>query len=35
MNDYLQSRIESLMTELKLNFKEEKKEQSTLMEFMD
>ena len=35
MNDYLQSRIESLMTELKLTFKEEKKEQSTLMEFMD
>ena len=35
MNDYLQSRVESLMTELKLTFKEEKKEQSTLMEFMD
>jgi DNA polymerase II large subunit len=35
MNDYLQSRIESLMTELKLTFKEEKKEQSTLTEFMD
>jgi DNA polymerase II large subunit len=35
MNDYLQSRVESLMMELKLTFKEEKKEQSTLMEFMD
>jgi DNA polymerase II large subunit len=35
MNDYLQSRIDSLMTELKLTFKEEKKEQSTLTEFMD
>jgi DNA polymerase II large subunit len=35
MNDYLQSRIESLMTELKLTFKEEKKEQSTLTEFID
>jgi DNA polymerase II large subunit len=35
MNEYLQSRIESLMTELKLTFKEEKKEQSTLTEFID
>ena len=34
MNDYLQSRVESLMAELKLTFKEEKKEQSTLTEFM-
>jgi DNA polymerase II large subunit len=34
INDYLRSRVESLTKELKLNFKEQKKEQSTLVEFM-
>jgi DNA polymerase II large subunit len=34
INDYLRSRVESLTMELKLIFKEQKKEQSTLMEFM-
>jgi DNA polymerase II large subunit len=35
VNDYLRGRVESLMTELKLIFKEQKKEQYTLTEFMD
>lgn len=35
VNDYLRGRIESLMTELKLIFRERKKEQFTLTEFMD
>lgn len=35
VNEYLNSRIESLINELKLIFKEVKKEQSTLLEFMD
>ena len=34
INDYLRSRIESLIMELKLLFKEEKKEQVSLMDFM-
>jgi DNA polymerase II large subunit len=34
VNDYLRSRIESIAMELKLIFKEEKKIQSSLMEFM-
>lgn len=34
INDYLRSRVESLTKELKLTFKEQKKEQSTLVEFM-
>jgi DNA polymerase II large subunit len=34
ISDYLRSRIEMLTMELKLIFKEQKKEQSTLMEFM-
>jgi DNA polymerase II large subunit len=35
VNDYLRGRVESLMTELKLIFRERKKEQFTLTEFMD
>jgi DNA polymerase II large subunit len=35
INDYLRSRVESLAMELKLIFKEEKKVQSSLTEFMD
>jgi DNA polymerase II large subunit len=35
ISDYLRSRIETLMMELKLIFKEQKEEQSTLTEFMD
>jgi len=35
VNDYLRSRVESISTELKLIFKEEKKMQSSLTEFMD
>jgi DNA polymerase II large subunit len=35
ISDYLRSRIETLMMELKLIFKEQKKEQSSLTEFMD
>jgi DNA polymerase II large subunit len=34
INDYLRSRIESIAMELKLIFKEEKRTQSSLMEFM-
>jgi DNA polymerase II large subunit len=34
VNDYLRSRVESLAMELKLIFKEQRKEQSTLVEFM-
>ncbi|MBV9178488.1 MAG: DNA polymerase II large subunit [Nitrososphaeraceae archaeon] len=34
VNDYLRSRVESLIMELKLIFKERKKEQSSLIEFM-
>src|SRR5919109_101369 len=34
VNDYLRSRVESIAMELKLIFKEEKKIQSSLMEFM-
>jgi DNA polymerase II large subunit len=34
VNDYLRSRVESIVMELKLIFKEEKKIQSSLMEFM-
>jgi DNA polymerase II large subunit len=34
VNNYLRSRVESLTMELKLIFKEQKKEQSTLVEFM-
>ncbi|MFL6323184.1 MAG: DNA polymerase II large subunit [Nitrososphaeraceae archaeon] len=34
VNDYLHSRVESLTMELKLIFKEQRKEQSTLVEFM-
>lgn len=34
ISDYLYSRVESLMAELKLTFREERKEQSTLTEFM-
>jgi DNA polymerase II large subunit len=35
INDYLRNRVESLTTELKLIFREQKKEQSTLIEFMN
>ena len=35
INDYLRSRVESIAMELKLIFKEEKKMQSSLTEFMD
>jgi DNA polymerase II large subunit len=35
VNDYLRGRVESLMTELKLIFREREKEQFTLTEFMD
>ncbi len=35
VNDYLRGRVESLMTELKLIFRECEKEQFTLTEFMD
>jgi DNA polymerase II large subunit len=35
VNDYLRGRVESLMTELNLIFRERKKEQFTLTEFMD
>jgi DNA polymerase II large subunit len=35
INDYLCNRVESLTTELKLIFREQKKEQSTLIEFMN
>jgi DNA polymerase II large subunit len=35
VNEYLRGRVESLMTELKLIFRERKKEQFTLNEFMD
>jgi DNA polymerase II large subunit len=35
VNEYLRGRVESLMTELKLIFRERKKEQFTLTEFMD
>ncbi len=35
INDYLRNRVESLSTELKLIFREQKKEQSTLIEFMN
>ena len=35
VNDYLRGRVESLMTELKLIFREQEKEQFTLTEFMD
>ena len=35
INDYLRARVESLTIELKLIFKEQKKEQSTLIEFMN
>jgi DNA polymerase II large subunit len=34
INDYLRSRVESIATELKLIFREEKKVQSSLTEFM-
>jgi DNA polymerase II large subunit len=34
INDYLKSRVDSLATELKLIFREEKKMQSSLIEFM-
>jgi DNA polymerase II large subunit len=34
INDYLRSRVESIAMELKLIFKEEKKVQSSLTEFM-
>jgi DNA polymerase II large subunit len=34
INDYLRSRIESIAMELKLIFKEEKRAQSSLIEFM-
>lgn len=34
INDYLRSRVDSIATELKLIFKEEKKTQSSMMEFM-
>jgi DNA polymerase II large subunit len=34
ISDYLRSRIESLIMELNLIFKEEKKEQVSLMDFM-
>ena len=35
INDYLRSRIESIALELKLIFKEERRTQSSMMEFMD
>lgn len=35
INEYLKSRVESLAMELKLVFKEEKKTQSSMMEFID
>jgi DNA polymerase II large subunit len=35
INEYLKSRVQSLSLELKLIFKEEKKSQSSMMEFMD
>jgi DNA polymerase II large subunit len=35
INEYLKSRVDSLSMELKLIFKEEKKTQSSMMEFMD
>jgi DNA polymerase II large subunit len=35
INDYLHNRVESLTAELKLIFREQKKEQSTLIEFMN
>lgn len=35
INDYLHNRVESLTTELKLIFREQKNEQSTLIEFMN
>src|ERR687898_27437 len=35
INDYLRNRVESLSAELKLIFREQKKEQSTLIEFMN
>jgi DNA polymerase II large subunit len=34
INDYLRSRIESIAMELKLIFKEERRTQSSMMEFM-
>jgi len=34
INDYLRSRVESIATELKLIFKEEKKTQSSLSDFI-
>jgi DNA polymerase II large subunit len=34
INDYLRSRIESITLELKLIFKEERKTQSSMIEFM-
>jgi DNA polymerase II large subunit len=34
INDYLRSRIESIALELKLIFKEEKRTQSSMIEFM-
>jgi DNA polymerase II large subunit len=35
INEYLKSRVDSLAMELKLVFKEEKKTQSSMMEFID
>ena len=35
INEYLKSRVDSLSMELKLIFKEQKKTQSSMMEFMD
>ncbi len=35
INEYLRGRVESIAMELKLIFKEEKKMQSSLTEFMD
>jgi DNA polymerase II large subunit len=35
INDYIRSRIESLMAELNLTFKQQKKNQFTLTEFME
>jgi len=35
INDYLRSRVESIAIELKLIFKEERRTQSSMMEFMD
>jgi DNA polymerase II large subunit len=34
INDYLKSRVDSLTMELKLVFKEEKKTQSSMLEFL-